>query len=266
VHVFMVITPKDAKVTRTFLNLREGERQSFTLGEEAAPSSLEVVKIHPGRDAVDVVLAGTPMLLTLKSNSFLAAAPPKGGGREKAPPGGMRMERRFGGPPAPGASPGFRQRGPQPFGAPTSSTATGSGGGSSGVYVGGASTLSPQASTSSGTYVGGASTSLASAGGSSGAYVGGASPQISGGGSAYVGGGLQLAQNPGGTVDLNPSVPARTAQSQVNWPPVVPAPTVEQAASLVVQEAAGGPPAPPGIAPGEPTQPEVPPVPVGRRP
>jgi hypothetical protein len=53
-------------------------------------------------------------------------------------------------------------------------------------------------------------------------------------------------------LDLNPLVPSRTAQAQVNWPPAVQATPEEQAAALLVHEAAGGPPAPPGLTVEEP--------------
>ena len=263
VHVFMAITPKDTKQARIFFNLRQSEK-----GGEP-PNTLEVVKIHPNLEEVDVLLAGTPMLLSLKSNSFASAGAPKApAGRENKAPGGTErpgtahLEHR-----GPGASPSFHPRAAQPFGGapPTSSTATGSGSGgssgssSSGVYVGGAS-ASPQAAQTGATYVGGASPGVSfSSGGST--YVGGASPMTAGG--IYTGGAsgvsfsgsAQPGQAPGtATLDLNPTVPGRAAQSQINWPPVVQTSPVQQAASMLIQEAAGGPPVPPGLMPNGQTE------------
>lgn len=71
VHALFATVPKDPKDSPKYFNLTEGEKEDI----------LQVVKIHPGQDAVDVVIAGTPVTLTTKSNSFIQPLPPppKGG-------------------------------------------------------------------------------------------------------------------------------------------------------------------------------------------
>jgi hypothetical protein len=60
-RVLLATVPKDPKQQMKFYNLGVGEKED----------GVQLVKIHPGQDAVDVVIDGVPEELTVKSNSFL---------------------------------------------------------------------------------------------------------------------------------------------------------------------------------------------------
>lgn len=60
-RVLLATVPKDPKEQMKFYNLGVGEMEG----------GVTLVKIHPGQDAVDVVIDGVPEELTVKSNSFL---------------------------------------------------------------------------------------------------------------------------------------------------------------------------------------------------
>lgn len=60
-RVLLATVPKDPKERMKFYNLGVGE----------AKDGVQLVKIHPGQEAVDVVIEGVPEVLTVKSNSFL---------------------------------------------------------------------------------------------------------------------------------------------------------------------------------------------------
>jgi hypothetical protein len=81
VRVLFSIPPKDNKSQTAYFKLGLGERDDV----------LELVRIHPNRQEVDVLVNGTPVTLSMLSNS-LAAAP---GGKAApaaapSPPGGPR--------------------------------------------------------------------------------------------------------------------------------------------------------------------------------
>ncbi|MDB6057158.1 MAG: hypothetical protein JWO95_1002 [Verrucomicrobiales bacterium] len=71
VRALFATVPKDPKELPRYFNLAEGEKEDI----------LQVTKIYPNQDAVDVIIAGTPVTLTTKSNSFVQPLPPppKGG-------------------------------------------------------------------------------------------------------------------------------------------------------------------------------------------
>jgi len=71
IHALFATVPKDPKEPAKYFRLTEGEKEDI----------LQVIRIHPEQDAVDVIIAGTPVTLTTKSNSFIQPlpAPPKGG-------------------------------------------------------------------------------------------------------------------------------------------------------------------------------------------
>lgn len=71
VRALFATVPKDPKELPHYFNLAEGEKEDI----------LQVTKIYPNQDAVDVIIAGTPVTLTTKSNSFIQPLPPplKGG-------------------------------------------------------------------------------------------------------------------------------------------------------------------------------------------
>jgi hypothetical protein len=62
-RVLFALAPKDAKEQTTYLNLAAGERQG----------QLELVKINKEKEEVDVINSGTPMTLSVASNSFASA-------------------------------------------------------------------------------------------------------------------------------------------------------------------------------------------------
>jgi hypothetical protein len=62
-RVLLASVPKDPKQRMKLYNLGVGETRD----------GVQLVKIHPGQDAVDVVIDGVPQELTVKSNSFLTA-------------------------------------------------------------------------------------------------------------------------------------------------------------------------------------------------
>jgi len=215
IWVYLAMKPKDPKEGWQYFSMREGDKA----GKDAF--TLELVKVHADEGTVDIVNSGQPMSLSLKSNSFASApSSPVPGGRA----GENMMRRRMGMAPA-GAPPAAAI----PYTPPLKS--------GSGVAVGlssdntvvnaGAQSI-PQAQN----YANGASYGAQpSYYGSGGTQVAGAAPQIT-------------APN-GAAIDLNPSVPQRTPPAQANWPPQAQASEAEQAAALLLHEAAGGPPAPP---------------------
>lgn len=60
-RVLLASVPKDPKQQMKYYNLGVGEMED----------GVQLLKIHPGQDAVDVVVDGIPEELTVKSNSFL---------------------------------------------------------------------------------------------------------------------------------------------------------------------------------------------------
>lgn len=71
VYALFASVPKDPKELPKYFRLSEGEKDDI----------LELTRIHPEQDAVDVIIAGNPVTLTTKSNSFIQPLPPppKGG-------------------------------------------------------------------------------------------------------------------------------------------------------------------------------------------
>jgi hypothetical protein len=61
VRALFATVPKDPKEPAKYFNLAEGEKQDI----------LEVLKIADNQESVQVVIAGTPVTLTTKSNSFI---------------------------------------------------------------------------------------------------------------------------------------------------------------------------------------------------
>jgi hypothetical protein len=74
--VLLAKVPKDPKEPMKYYNLGVGEKKD----------GVEVVKIQPDQQAVDVLINGEPEELTVKSNSFLTGPVEKG----SVPWGGAR--------------------------------------------------------------------------------------------------------------------------------------------------------------------------------
>jgi hypothetical protein len=200
-RVLFSIPPKDAKQDTAYYSLALGEKQGI----------LELVKIHPEKGEVDILNSGTPMTLSLASNSVAS-----GGGRGPAPGPG------FGGRRMPNMPTPVRAQA-----APAAASAIVVGGGSDygagGVTVGG-----------------GSSASVANNSPYSGVSVAGGSPTT---GSSGVGN--QLAG------PLFPPTYTPTGNTQIGNPaPLAPVSPDVQAATLLLQhtQSPSGPPLPPSLA------------------
>jgi hypothetical protein len=216
--VYLAIPAKDPKDT-AYLSLQAGEKER----------DVEIVKIWADKQAVDIINTGTPMTLTIASNGFSLGS---GGAVAKtgAPPGP-------GGPGAPGAPGGRRMpamMGALPHNAPAASAASRASSGVTPIVVGGGG------ANNSGSQGFGASSSGSS-------YGGGAI--ISGGGSSPVNTVAAAPGSPASQIANSLFSGSTTGQGyQMPTPAnVTPAPPEVQAATLLLHEAAGGPPAPMGL-------------------
>jgi hypothetical protein len=61
IRALFATVPKDPKEPARYFNLSEGEKEDI----------LEIKRIDPNQEFVDVIIAGTPTTLTVKSNSFV---------------------------------------------------------------------------------------------------------------------------------------------------------------------------------------------------
>lgn len=86
IRVLFSMPAKDAKGQTSYFKLAPGEMAS---GER--DDKLELVRIHPDQQEVDVVVNGTAMTLSVLSNSLASASAPTGkAGGGAAPPQGVR--------------------------------------------------------------------------------------------------------------------------------------------------------------------------------
>jgi hypothetical protein len=216
--VYLAIPAKDPKDT-AYLALQAGEKAN----------DVEIVKIRVEKQEVDIINTGTAMTLTIASNGFAVTgggvAAKTGGGPGPGMPGNHHM------PGMPGAFP------PSMPAAAVPSPASVSSGGSA-IIVGGGEGSS------------GGSGSFGSSAVASSSYGGGAI--VSGGQSSY-----------GNTAAAAPNSPASQiantlfsgGQSQPYRMPtqdnIAPAPPEVQAAGLLLNQAAHGPPAPSGLEPSQ---------------
>jgi hypothetical protein len=170
VRVLFSIPPKDAKSQTSYFKLAPGEKDG----------DLELVKIHPDQQNVDVLVSGTAMTLSMLSNTLASAG-------AKAASGAAA--------PAPGARPGPAGRaGLAAPPAPATASATRE---SSAIVVGGGSRDS---STYGGTTVAGGGGGVTTiGGGNSSSFGGGAGVSVAGGNSSFGGGGVGATPFGGGT-------------------------------------------------------------------
>jgi len=157
VRVLFSIPPKDAKGQTSYFKLAPGERDDV----------LELVRIHPDQQEVDVLVSGTAMTLSLLSNSLASAGGKAGGGATAPGPAAVL----HGGPRAPAAA-----------AAPS--------GGSSAIIAGGGRDSSPYGGV---TVAGGGGGGVTTIGGGNSTSFGGGSGGVSvggGGGSSFGGGGV----------------------------------------------------------------------------
>ncbi|MGP8201212.1 MAG: hypothetical protein ACLQU4_17110 [Limisphaerales bacterium] len=176
VRVLFSIPPKDSKGLTSYFKLAPGERDDV----------LELVRIHSNQQEVDVLVNGTPVTLSLLSNS-LAAADSKGatgGPAQQAPPAVLRGGPRVPAPPDPPGGSSAIIAGKGRDSSPYGNVTVGGGGGGGGVTtIGGGNSTS---------FGGGSGGVAVSGGGSSfGGGGGGVSPTSSyGGGTTVAGGGV----------------------------------------------------------------------------
>jgi hypothetical protein len=155
VRALFATVPKDPKESPTYFNLGEGEKDGI----------LEVKRIDPNQESVDVIIAGTPTTLTVKSNSFVQPLP-------VAKPGG----------PSPIPNPGIVARPPvavptpPPMANPNPAPSYGGG-----VVVGGGGSVSTP-SASSVTTIGGGQANFGGGAPNPGVVNGGGSPVAPNGG------------------------------------------------------------------------------------
>jgi len=169
VRVLFSIPSKDAKTPTSYFKLAPGEKDG----------DLELVKIHPDQQYVDVLVSGTAMTLSMLSNT-LASAGGKAAGGAASPGPGMR--------PGPGAPP-----------VPVAAAATASSGGNSAIIVGGGNRDS--SAYGGGVTVaggGGGGVTTIGGGGSTSFGGGGSGVTVAGGGSSFGGGGGAGASSFGG--------------------------------------------------------------------
>ena len=223
-RVLMAIMPKDNKESTIYLNLAPGERNE----------KVELVRIRLKEKEVDIVSDGTPMTLSVKSNSFASVSAP--------PPAAA-------GPPERPGKPGFQR--PMPFApaagpaAPPAVAAAGQNGGGT-VIIGGGNSGSRGGSASGGAIVSGASSSF---GGGAGALTAANNAYnntiVTGGSGAFannIGAQNTGAQNTG--VQIGSLFNSQTGAYRMP-PAAAPVPREVQAAAMAAQAAAGGPPVPP---------------------
>jgi hypothetical protein len=216
--VYLAIPAKDPKDT-AYLALQAGEKEN----------DVEIVKIREEKGEVDILNTGTPMTLTLASNGFAATGGAAAGGTGTAPARGGPSS---GGPPGIGhrMMPGMSR--PNIPAAAASAPAQAYSGGSA-IVVGG----------------------NGDNGGSSSAYGGGSSAYGNSGGVSVSGGNSYGGSSYGGGVGATAAGNNTSAQvanalfgnnsGHVPTPEdIVPAPPEVQAAGLLLNEKAGGPPSP----------------------
>lgn len=188
-RVLFAIPSKDNK-NFSYLNLAPNEQ-----GVGDKDQTLELLNIHSDNQAVDVVVNGTAMTLSVLSNSFASSGASSGGAANPGPRRG-----------------GFAPPAAPPAPAPVAAAA---GGGGSAIIVGGSGS---QRSSYGGVTVSGGGGS-SSVGGGSGLYSGGSGVAVSGGGGiTSFGGGsssLGLGGGSGVTVSGGGGLPANNAGSQI---------------------------------------------------
>jgi hypothetical protein len=224
VRVLFSIPPKDAKSQTTYFKLAPGEKDDV----------LELVRIHPDQQEVDVLVSGTAMTLSMLSNSLASAGGKAAGGAKAsgpaaAPPGGSSAIIAGGG------------RNSSPYGSVT----VGGGGGGGFTTIGGGNSTS----------FGGGGTSF----GGGGTSFGGGGTSFGGGGTSFGGGVSVSGGSSAGTVgqQLTSALISGTQTpgqgSTVGTTGPVASPEV-QAANLLLQyeqdqqSGKSGPPLPPSLA------------------
>jgi hypothetical protein len=221
VKVLLAIPSKDNKEPPAYLSLNEGEK-----GGDGKGNEVEIVRIRPEKEEVDIINSGTRQTLTIASNGYVASAAPAA----PAKPGAPAMPGMPGIPNRHIPMPGGMQNPAAPTAAAAPPTAAGSRGGSA-IIAG------------SGGYGNGSAQSYGGQNYGGGAIVAGGSQSTG----VVMGGGSEpaaAAPNPIASALLNPA-------SQYRMPPAPTAvpPAEVQAANLLIHKTAfpDAPPLPPGL-------------------
>jgi hypothetical protein len=233
VRVLFSIPPKDAKSQTAYFKLAPGEEDGV----------LELVKIHPDQQAVDVLVSGTAMTLSMLSNTLASTGGKAAGGATAPGPG---AHSRLAAPPAPAAAAAAPAEGP--------STVVVGGDRNSSSYDGGV------------TVSGGGGGVTAGGGGNANFTSSGRGVSVSGGGGVSVGstsfGGGGVSVSGGATSSSSSSSSSsgsglNTSMTQIantlasGMGTEVSDPAAQQAANMIIHNAllgGNGPPLPPPIA------------------
>ena len=186
VRVLFSIPPKDAKGQTSYFKLAPGERDDV----------LELVGIHPNQQEVDVLVNGTPMTLSMLSNSLAAAGAKAAGGATAPEPAGSLQGRRA---------------------AREAAAAAATPGGSSAIIAGGGRNSSPYGGVTVGGGGGGGGGGITTIGGGSFSSRGGGSGgvAVSGGSSSFGGGGVGASSFGGGGVSVAGGASGNTVGGQI---------------------------------------------------
>jgi hypothetical protein len=221
--VWLAIPAKDNKETTIYLTLAPGEKEH----------DVELVKIRSDKEEVDVINAGIPQTLTVKSNTFAQTGAPAAHferGGAPAMPSGI---------PGLGHRSGFPSRNGMPMQSAPGAALTPRGG--SAIIAGGGG--GGTAFVSGGGGIGNAGSSLGSGYGTSG------NGTIVSGGTPYAATGMAPANTAGGQIATS-LFNQQSGKYQPTTPTAPPAPPMVQAAGMLAQKAtmgSAGPPLPPSL-------------------
>jgi hypothetical protein len=212
VRVLFSIPPKDAKSQTAYFKLAPGEKDDV----------LELVRIHPNQQEVDVLVNGTAMTLSVLSNSLASAESKAAGGATAPEPAAVRRGRRA-----------------------EAAAAEAASGGSSAIIAGGGRNSSPYGGVSVGGGGGGVTTI---GGGNSTSFGGGSSGvSVSGGGGNNFGGGAS--GNTAGSQIANLLSSPQGSTQIANIPTQTPVDPEQQALNMAAYKVLhdDAPPLPPAI-------------------
>jgi len=231
-RVWLAIPAKDSKETTIYLTLAPGEKEH----------DVELVKIRSEKEEVDVINAGIPQTLTVKSNTFASTAAP------------AAHPERGGAPPMPGGIPGlghrsgFPSRNPMPTPAGSGAALTPRGG--SAIIAGGGG----------GSAIISGGGGLGNGGSQYGSYGTSGAGTIVSGGAPYGGAGVASANTAGEQIATS-LFNQQNGHYQPPTPTAPPAPPLVQATGMMAQKMTNpnGPPLPPNLQSMLDGSPEAPP-------
>jgi hypothetical protein len=74
VRAFLAVMPADSKKNDPGAPERKETTSYLVLSEGQSEGSLQLVKIHPDQEAIDIIISGTSMTLTMRNNGFARIA------------------------------------------------------------------------------------------------------------------------------------------------------------------------------------------------